>query len=286
MADDDREDALPDAGPDAVGAEQKTAQVQAPPGAPPRQVLADSVYEAVKAMVMDHEIQPGARVGIEALARTLEVSPTPVREALARLESDGLVTKRSLAGYRATELLTREGLDELFEMRLLLEPRAAALAAENAEEPALDAIENLVEEMRGHPGSGDRYVVYRQFAAIDQRFHETVAHAAGRALLADAVGRLHSHLHIFRLTSIPGAGPLTLAEHDRILRAILRRNPERAEDAMREHLTRSLERQHHRNLQATGPSSAPDRPAGRVPSSPEGRTSGPEPGRGPRPRSG
>lgn len=216
----------------------------APP--PPRQVLADSVYEAIKAMVMDHEIQPGARVGIESLARTLEVSPTPVREALARLESDGLVTKRSLAGYRATELLTARGLEELFEMRLLLEPTATALAAVNADEEQLDAIENLVEEMRGRPGSGERYVVYREFAAADQRFHDTIACAAGRSLLADAVERLHSHLHIFRLSSIPGAGPLTLAEHDRILRAILRRNPDRAAEAMTEHLRRSLERQRGR----------------------------------------
>jgi DNA-binding GntR family transcriptional regulator len=216
-------------------------------GKQPRQVLADSVYEAIKAMVMDHEIEPGARVGIEALARTLEVSPTPVREALARLESDGLVTKRSLVGYRATELLTPQGLEELFEMRLLLEPRAAALAALNADDEQLDHIEALVEELRGRPGSGERYVVYREFAAADQRFHDAIAQAAGRRLLAEAVGRLHSHLHIFRLSSIPGAGPLTLAEHDRILRAVLRRNPERAAEAMTEHLTSSLERQRNRH---------------------------------------
>ncbi|MDX3850951.1 GntR family transcriptional regulator [Streptomyces sp. AK02-01A] len=209
--------------------------------------MADSVYEAIKAMVMDHEIQPGARVGIEALARTLDVSPTPVREALARLESEGLVTKRSLAGYRATELLTPQGLEELFEMRLLLEPRAAALAAANADEAQLDRIEGFVEEMRERPGSGERYVLYSEFAAADQRFHEAIAEAADRPLLAEAVSRLHSHLHIFRLSSLPGAGPLTLAEHDRILRAVLRRNSERAAEAMTEHLRLSLERQRDRH---------------------------------------
>ncbi|MFI0975606.1 GntR family transcriptional regulator [Streptomyces sp. NPDC021093] len=211
-----------------------------------RQVLADSVYEAAKAMVMDHEIEPGARVGIETLARTLRVSPTPVREALARLESDGLVTKRSLAGYRATELLTPQGLEELFEMRLLLEPRAAALAAEHATDAQLDTIESLAEEMRGAPESGERFADFREFVALDQRFHDTVAAAAARPLLADAVERLHSHLHLFRLSSIPGAGPQTLAEHDRILRAVLRRSPERAAEAMTDHLTRSLERQRGR----------------------------------------
>ncbi len=52
-----------------------------------RHVLSDETYEAIKAMVMNHEISPGARVNIDALAQHLEVSQTPVREALARLEA-------------------------------------------------------------------------------------------------------------------------------------------------------------------------------------------------------
>ncbi|GLY70852.1 GntR family transcriptional regulator [Amycolatopsis taiwanensis] len=214
---------------------------------PQRQALADTVYEAVKAMIMDHEIKPGERVGIDAVARTLEVSPTPVREALARLTADGLVTKRSLAGYRATALLTPEGLEELFEMRLLLEPRAAAFAAENCEDQHLDRIEQLLEKMRAVPYSGERYAGYGEFAALDQLFHDTIAEASRRHLLADAVQRLHSHLHIFRLGGIEGAGQLTLAEHERILRALLRRNPDRAAAAMTEHLQLSLARQRARN---------------------------------------
>jgi DNA-binding GntR family transcriptional regulator len=210
---------------------------------PQRQALADSVYEAIKAMVMDHQIQPGARVGIEALGRALEVSPTPVREALARLEADGLVTKRSLAGYRATDLLTFEGIQELFEMRMLLEPPAAALAAERATEAQLDHMEELMEQMRDEPEEGESYAVYGRFAALDQQFHDALAAASGRGLLADAVERLHAHLHIFRLSAITGAGPATVAEHERILRALLRRSPDRAAQAMQDHLRSSLERQ-------------------------------------------
>lgn len=210
---------------------------------PARQALSDSVYENIKAMVMDHEITPGARVSIEALARALKVSPTPIREALARLESDGLVVKRTLSGYRTTELLTRQGLQELFEMRQLLEPRAAALAAVNASEAQLDGIERIAEEMQSHPGSAGRYAGYRDFAALDQRFHDAIAQASQRPLLADAVERLHAHLHIFRLSTVVGADDPTLAEHQRVVHAILRRNPERAAEAMAEHLTRSLQRQ-------------------------------------------
>jgi DNA-binding GntR family transcriptional regulator len=57
------------------------------------------------------------------------------------------------------------------------------------------------------------------------------------------VERLHAHLHIFRLSKVVGAWGPTVAEHERIVRAVLRRNPERAAEAMTEHLTRSLERQ-------------------------------------------
>ncbi|MET9357792.1 GntR family transcriptional regulator [Streptomyces sp. NPDC006617] len=214
------------------------------PSAPvaPREVLTDSVYEAVKAMVMDHVIAPGARIGIESVSRSLGVSATPVREALARLESDGLVVKRSLSGYRATELLTRQGVEELFEMRLLLEPRAAALAAERVQDAALDRIEALADELQGLPDKGDNYAVYGRFAALDQQFHDALAAESGRTMLAAAVERLHTHLHLFRLSPVTGGSPSTVVEHGRILRAVLRRNPERASDAMRHHLELSLTR--------------------------------------------
>ncbi|MDI2129453.1 GntR family transcriptional regulator [Yinghuangia seranimata] len=226
----------------------ESARRPAPP-APRREALTDSVYEAVKAMLMDHVIQPGARVGIEAVSRSLGVSPTPVREAMARLESEGLVVKRSLSGYRATVLLARHDMEQLFEMRLLLEPAAAALAAEHAGNAELDRLETLVEEMQGQSDTGDSYAVYGRFAMLDQHFHDVLAAASGRPLLAAAVERLHVHLHLFRLSPVTGGSPATVVEHGRILRAVLRRSPERAAEAMREHLELSLERQLDRYVQ-------------------------------------
>jgi DNA-binding GntR family transcriptional regulator len=68
---------------------------------PRRSVLSDDVYDMIKTMIFDHEIAPGSRVNIDAISLQLEVSQTPVREALARLESDGLIEKVPLKGYRA-----------------------------------------------------------------------------------------------------------------------------------------------------------------------------------------
>jgi len=139
-------------------------------------------------------------------------------------------------------------------MRLLLEPHAAR-AAEFATEPQLDRLETVVEEMRSHPVTGELYAVYRRFALLDQEFHEALAAASDRPLLADAVARLHAHLHMFRLNSTPGAGRSTVAEHERILRAVLRRNPDRAAEAMAEHLHSSQAR-HRAALRAGAGSGA------------------------------
>ena len=78
-----------------------------------RRVLADDVFEALTGLVMDHVVAPGERMSIDGLAARLGVSPTPVRESLARLEALGLARKEPLRGYRATPLLSLAELDDL-----------------------------------------------------------------------------------------------------------------------------------------------------------------------------
>jgi DNA-binding GntR family transcriptional regulator len=129
---------------------------------------------------MDHRIIPGERVTIDILARELGVSPTPIREALARLGSDGLVRKRAMAGYRATPLLTRAEFEELFELRLLLECPAAARAsarvtAGGLEVDALAGDAELPEHL-----SGDGYAGHTAFTAQGDLFHKRVDLEAAR----------------------------------------------------------------------------------------------------------
>src|SRR5204863_5307295 len=145
---------------------------------PPRQVLADDVYEAVKALVMDHVIAPGARVSIDGLARQLGVSQTPIREALARLESDGLVIKAPLRGYSATPLLTRAEVDDLFQFRLLIEPWVAGRAAELA---SRDDHRRIAAEIASCPEAppSDAYEEFKALAGHDNRFHTLLATLAG-----------------------------------------------------------------------------------------------------------
>src|ERR687898_172086 len=91
--------------------------------------LAGDVYEAIFAQLMSLKIAPGARITVDSLVREFNVSQTPIREALGRLEGEGLVVKQHLIGYSAAPQITRRRFDELYQMRLLLEPDAAGKAA-------------------------------------------------------------------------------------------------------------------------------------------------------------
>lgn len=208
---------------------------------PQRQLLADDVYETVKALLMDHSITPGARLSIDGLARELRVSQTPIRETLARLESEGLVTKEPLRGYSATDLLTREQMIDLYELRMLLEPWAAARAAERIDGSGRERLEAELATCPVAP-AGTGYSDYRLISAHDGRFHDLVAELAGNAQVRDAFTRTHAHLHLFRLTYGQAFGSEALREHHEIARAIAAGDPAGAEQAMRAHLVTARER--------------------------------------------
>lgn len=208
---------------------------------PRRRALADEVYEAVKALLMDHKIQPSDRINIDALGRQLDVSPTPVREALARLESDGLVTKRALVGYTASPPIDAAAFTSLFELRLLLEPAAARWAATRRDDATLRTLQAAVAAMPADV-SGESYAAYRKFSNQDAVFHDAVAQASGNPLLAESIARLHSHVHLYRLYFQAGVTKDSLAEHQGILEAITAGDTRAAERAMATHLKKSRNR--------------------------------------------
>jgi len=217
---------------------------------PSRQTLTDSVYEAVMELVMDQHIEAGARVNIDLVARQLNVSPTPVREALARLEMDGLVVKEPLRGYSVTPMLDTKNFNDLYDVRRLLEPFAARRAAERRDEKILRVLDRELAEMRRLVGTsggsdGGAYHEYSAFALQDARFHEAIAGSSGNGLLSDTLRRLRSHLRLYRLYHqyyTRAIGAATVIEHESILDAIRAGDAGGAEAAMLDHIDRSRER--------------------------------------------
>lgn len=209
---------------------------------PVRHLLADGVYESVKAMIMDHAIAPKERVSIDGLARELQVSQTPIREALARLESEGLVTKEPLRGYSATSLLDHGALEDLYELRLLLEPWAAARTARRLTDEGLMRLDAEMASGATALDPSTTYESYRRTLAHDRRFHDLIVELSGSAQVSVAFERTHAHLHLFRLGWGREFGSLTLQEHEAIVRALAARSARDAERAMRTHLVKTRDR--------------------------------------------
>jgi len=232
---------------------------------PRRVVLADGTYEAIKAMILDHEISPGEHVGIDELSRDLAVSQTPIREALARLESDGLVSKIPLRGYQATDLLSVQQFDELFQFRALIEPWAASEAARRSTRRDIEAMDAELERADRISRSRSSST-YADFVEHDTRLHTLVAHASGNSFVEEAFTRTRCHMHLFRVYKASadsegdedlqgefvrdmfaeyyrkGQRPLALSEHEGMVAAITSGDGESASALMLQHIESSRRR--------------------------------------------
>lgn len=205
-----------------------------------RRALSVDAYDVLKGMVMDRKIEPGGRMAIDVLAAELGVSQTPIREALVRLESDGLVVRGPNGRYRAAPYLTEADFNHLFDVRLQLEPFSAAEAASKITEDELSELTRLDGEMHDAP-TGGVYAEYWTFAAMNSKFHELIAAATHNPFLVQAIGRLRSHHRIAQLYYRRGVIDASdaIAEHGRIVAAIRRRDREDAAEQMRQHIERS-----------------------------------------------
>ncbi|MQM26788.1 GntR family transcriptional regulator [Glycomyces albidus] len=211
-----------------------------------KRTLADDAYAELKARIMRSELAPGAKLSIDGMAKELAFSQTPIREALARLESEGLLARRPLSGYTVEPLLSAAEFADLFDLRMMLEPLAARRAAERlaaeaelggaaAAEPVQGPAAGLFDAARTpHPSAGKL-----EFTEADRRFHDAVAECSGSVQIAKAIRRLDAHLHLHRAYIAPESIGETEAEHLAIADAIIAMKPLAAEEAMRRHLERS-----------------------------------------------
>jgi DNA-binding GntR family transcriptional regulator len=208
---------------------------------PERPSLAEDVYEAIKRSIMDNVTPPDARLSIDQLARDLRVSSTPIREALVRLEAEGLARKERMRGYTAAPILTDAEVAELFEFRAVIEPWAAAKAAQRRDEAGIARL--LVElDSIGTLPAGESYEAYAELAGHDDRFHRHICELAGNAQLLHAFERTHCHTHLFRRRYSTRLGTATIAEHRDIAEAISAGAPTEARAAMAAHLKQARKR--------------------------------------------
>ncbi|MDB5585662.1 MAG: GntR family transcriptional regulator [Devosia sp.] len=200
--------------------------------------LGDEVYNAIYSQLMSRQIAPGGRISVDRLVRELGVSQTPIREALSRLEAQGLVVKAHLIGYSAADQLDSARLHQLYELRLLLEPFAAGRAAMSMTEETHGALIKLAAEMQAGEAA-PQVEAYSRFAQLDSEFHDLIARASGNELVQETLTNLHTHVHLFRLFYHARVTADAIQEHQQIIEALTLRDPQAAETAMRHHIERS-----------------------------------------------
>ncbi|MDW6024142.1 GntR family transcriptional regulator [Mesorhizobium sp. BAC0120] len=203
--------------------------------------LVEDVYEAIFAQLMSLKIAPGSRITVDSLVKEFNVSHTPIREALGRLEGEGLVVKTHLIGYRAAPQITKRRFDELYELRLLLEPYAAARAAVSLDEARLLVLQEAAGVMARREGKDER-LRYSNFARQDGIFHDKILEFANNELIRETLSHQHAHFHIFRLMYHSRVTEEALDEHEAILAAFTAGDPAAAERAMRVHIENSRDR--------------------------------------------
>lgn len=203
--------------------------------------VTEHVYQELMRMVMQNDVAPGSRMVIDKIAHDLGVSSTPVREALARLETQGLVTKERLRGYFAAEIMSGAEFDDLWEFRLLVEPYAARRAAARIGERGRYRLRQELQSIASVDLEDD-YASKLAVREHDQRLHDLVLELAETAHARKAIAQTHAHNRMLRVHFAAVDGDSAVQEHAAIVEAISRGEPAAAEQAMKVHIENGFAR--------------------------------------------
>jgi DNA-binding GntR family transcriptional regulator len=202
----------------------------------------NSMHDEVAAQLRDRifagELMPGTFLDEARLAEQLEISRTPLREALKVLTAEGLVRHEPRRGCFVNEV-TEQDLDQIFPVIALLEGECAREAATNASDADLQALEVLHDKLQKHAKA--RRI--NDYYAANFAIHEAIITLADNRWLAQVIGDLRKIVKLARMQQLHAPGRLdqSLSEHLAVFAALKARDPEGAEAAMRTHLTRQRE---------------------------------------------
>ena len=202
-----------------------------------RQVLADHVYDELMIALIDGRLEAGEPLNIDALARSMEISQTPIREALARLEATGLVVRTALKGYRVAPIFTVDEVTELMDARDLLEPEMAFRACAHPTEALIGQLADSIRDLeQSHTPGATRTI--KPYWEADERFHRLIAEGARNRFLLAAYTALGGHVQRFRLFGGLGVSDAdyAIAEHSAILNAFTAGDAEGARRMMAAHI--------------------------------------------------
>lgn len=200
------------------------------------QPLREVVYETLREAIRSGVLTSGERLMEIQVAEELGVSRTPVREAIRRLEAEGLVVMLPRRGTYVSDMSLRD-ISDVFEIREALEVLAVGLAAERITDMEMEALERMMIEF-------DEVVTKNDvdgLVELDIRFHTKLYEASRNIRLITILNNLREQTTRFRMTSmsVPGRMQDTLDEHRAIVEALGRRDPEEAAKVTQYHLAQA-----------------------------------------------
>ena len=195
-------------------------------------------YERLREMILSGEIEPGERLSLRPTAQRLGMSVGPVQEAIRRLEQEKLVETHDRWGSRVSSP-SLEGIREGYVLRRALECEAARLACENMDEAMGERLTALARRLDGDESGEDGQARRRDRVETDYQLHLAIAQASGVRPLLEALQRRQMHDMLWR-NNVESAGAPMLP-HAPLVEALTRADPQRAEDAMRAHITEAME---------------------------------------------
>lgn len=190
----------------------------------------DQAYTFIVEGIQSGRLKPGTRLREIELAEMTGLSRTPVREALSRLQLEGLLTTDAARGLIVTEL-DYSMTSELYAMREVLEGTAARLAARHASDVEIDFLREI--------NARDAQLTTAEALAANNRlFHETLYRCAHNRYLVKTLSTLQESMMLLGQTTLatPGRAETSRAEHGAIVEALARRDPDEAEKAARAHI--------------------------------------------------
>jgi DNA-binding GntR family transcriptional regulator len=202
----------------------------------------EHVYRRLRDAIQHGEFRSGHRVMEIEVADWLKVSRTPVREAIRRLEAEGMLEHAPRNGLVVASL-DRQAVMELYVMRETLEGTAARLCARHASDMEIQDLLDLVERERQLEGD------FEGLARHNRRFHEAIHRGAHNRYLEKSLAAVNDSMGLLGtpLMLLPHRAQAALDEHARIVEAIQRRDPDAAEAAAREHV-RAAQRERLKRL--------------------------------------
>ena len=196
--------------------------------------LTEQAYRALKKMIIDLELRPGEILISQQISKQLNISRTPVRDALVRLAQDSLVEPVEGKKFRVTEI-SLKAINDLYELRKIIESYAIKNAIDKISEDDIREFKRDLSSMEASLNAKNMDNFFR----LDYRFHFRIVEICGNSHIIRVISNLHDHIQRIRYFTedIQGRVEKTLVEHAKIIEALEDRNSLKAEEMLLEHLT-------------------------------------------------